>query len=121
VAVDGTGEGRLDEPTLAELRLALGDETFFEVAAEYVRDGERLLDELGKAVAADDTGTLRRSAHSLRSSSELIGATTLGVSCAAVERLALDGDSPAAGLRLPDLRALFEEAVVQLAEFGDRS
>ena len=61
---------------------------FAELVDTYLNDTSELLATLHAAVARNDTTTLRRAAHKLRSSSILLGATTLVGLCDEVEQVA---------------------------------
>jgi HPt (histidine-containing phosphotransfer) domain-containing protein len=72
----------------AMLEMVGGDTAFLaEMIDTYLADSPQLLDDLGRAVAAEDAELLRRVAHSLKSNSEGFGAMALAAIARRLEEL----------------------------------
>jgi HPt (histidine-containing phosphotransfer) domain-containing protein len=106
----------LDRSVMAELREILeGD--LDAIVAEYLRDAPRLVGEATAALAAGDSATLRRAAHSLKSTSAALGARALSWVCSKVEASARDGDLAGAAVYIPLLNDLESESSRAIASF----
>src|SRR3972149_7269408 len=60
--------------------------------AKFITNARANLASVEDAIAAGDCPSVRRIAHGLKSSSGFLGAKQLAESCAALERVALEGD-----------------------------
>ncbi len=85
---------QLDPAAFARLREMLGHDTAIitEVLETYEKETARLLEVAEVAVAADQASALERAAHSLRSSSQSLGALAVAEAAARMEELARKGD-----------------------------
>jgi len=90
----------LDERHLSMLR-ELGDDVVGEIVGVYLHTTPDNLKALSAAVAADDPGTVRREAHSLKGASGNVGAVALSNACRDLEHAAAAGESA----RIPGLWA----------------
>jgi two-component system, sensor histidine kinase and response regulator len=81
----------------------------------FVDDSARLVAELAAALEAGDTDAARRSVHTLKSTAANVGGTTLAQAAAAAEQGLKSGDLAAARAALPQLQALREATLAQLA------
>ena len=80
----------INQQALANIRAlspANGDALLDRVLQAYLRDTPAHLGTLRQAIAARDTGSLRKAAHSLKSSSANVGAETLAQLCKDMEQL----------------------------------
>jgi len=80
----------LDSGVLGELREVLGPEVD-RIVTVYLEDAPRLIAQLERAVASNDPIALRVAAHTLKSSSANVGATTLSEAARDLEHGARDG------------------------------
>ena len=80
----------LDDAVLDELRAVLGDEVD-RIIQVYLEDAPRLVAQLEHAAAHNDPIALRVAAHTLKSSSANVGATTLSDAARRLEHGARDG------------------------------
>ncbi len=80
----------LDNSVLGELRDVLGSEVD-RIVAVYLEDAPRLVAQLERAVVSNDPIALRVAAHTLKSSSANVGATTLADAARDLEHGARDG------------------------------
>ena len=80
----------LDGGVLGELREVLGPEVD-RIVTVYLEDAPRLIAQLERAVASNDPIALRVAAHTLKSSSANVGATTLSEAARDLEHGARDG------------------------------
>jgi HPt (histidine-containing phosphotransfer) domain-containing protein len=86
-------DGVLDPAAVADLVDAFGDpEVVAALVDTFLTDAPTVADTIRTAVHDDRRPDLRRAAHSLKSSSAALGATTLSTTCAELERTALDAD-----------------------------
>ena len=91
-------DSAIDLAILAELLATVGgDESFLaELLTSYLSDSPPLLDEMERSAAAGDAATLRRAAHTLKSTSASLGAMRLSGICRDIEAAAVAGEVPAA-------------------------
>jgi signal transduction histidine kinase/DNA-binding response OmpR family regulator len=108
-----TGTTMLDRD-LALRRLGGQQELFREVGELVLEMVPRWLTEMQNAAEADDRKTLRRLAHTLKSSAENIGASTLAVEAWEVERSAQQDNPPINPLRLVSLTSRTNQALREL-------
>ena len=103
MATDGS-EAEVDLERLPEIS---GGDTEFEqeLAGEYVNQAAELLQEIGEAAARGDVEAARRAAHTLKGSSQTIGARKVAGVAAEIEQLAAAGDLSAAAAGLDRARA----------------
>ena len=95
----------IDESVIAGIKASFGDDgsVVCELIELYVTDSPQQLVEATTAIAQQDAQMLRRAAHSLKSTSDMLGATMASQCAGELERLALQHDlaqSPAALDRL---------------------
>jgi HPt (histidine-containing phosphotransfer) domain-containing protein len=82
----------------------------------FIDDSARLVAELATALESGDADAARRSVHTLKSTAANIGGTTLAHAAAAAEQGLKSGDVAAARAALPQLQALREATLAQLAQ-----
>ena len=82
------GSTVLDQQALATLQENAGS-AYMEMLEVYLEDQVLYLDAIDKALTEEDRNLLKRTAHTLKSSSRHFGATRLGELCASVENDAL--------------------------------
>lgn len=88
----------IDRPTFTALQEAAGADFVAELVDTFLEEAPRMLDQLEAALAARDTDTFRRAAHSLKSNSLTFGAAALGAKAKALELGGLHS-ADVAGLR----------------------
>ncbi len=83
----------IDEAVLAQLLETVGgDRTFLaELVEAYLADSPGLIEGMRHSLAGDDRTALRRAAHTLKSTSASLGATTFSNACRAIEHAAEAG------------------------------
>jgi len=79
-------------------------------------DAPRLMAEMRAAADARDVDTLRRAAHTLKSTAANLGATVLSARCREIEELVRAGDATTAGARLAGAEEELGRALAALAE-----
>jgi HPt (histidine-containing phosphotransfer) domain-containing protein len=102
----------LDSDALAMLdELTGGDAAFLaELIDVWAGDGAEQLETMHQSLAAGDATTLRRAAHSLKSTSQSLGVILLAGVCAEIEAAARDGAIDAAAPLLPVAQRRYEES-----------
>ena len=75
----------INRAVIAQLREAVGDHAFGEIATDFVNDSKRLEDDLRRALRTGDPERARSVAHELRGLASLFGADALARTCKAVE------------------------------------
>ncbi|WLT37467.1 Hpt domain-containing protein [Synechocystis sp. B12] len=88
-------ESPLDPTAIAFLRdeLCGGDLTLFgEMVACYCQESQKLIEELVQGLEVEDFALIRRTAHSLKSSSASLGAQQLSTFCQQLEKNAGSGN-----------------------------
>ena len=68
----------IDRATFDALKQTTGAEFALELVDTFLQEAPAMLDELRRALAAQDAEKFRRTAHSLKSNSNTFGALTLG-------------------------------------------
>ena len=68
----------IDRATFDALKETTGAEFALELVDTFLQEAPAMLDELRRALAAQDADKFRRAAHSLKSNSNTFGALTLG-------------------------------------------
>lgn len=114
------GDPAIDARVLDGMWSMLGDGAA-EIVAEYLADVPRLVAEAGVAFVSGDAAGLRRAAHTLRSTSELLGAVGVADVCGAVEARVEAGDMAGAGSLLPEVAGRCQAATTALARAAERS
>jgi two-component system sensor histidine kinase/response regulator len=102
----------IDATVFAALVDMTGGEMDFvdELVDTYLDDGRKQVDLMLAAVAGDDSATLGRAAHSLKSGSLNVGAVALGSLCRALEEGARSGPVPDAAERVAAIATGFAAA-----------
>ena len=99
-----------------------GDESFLaELLTSYLSDSPPLLEEMERSAAAGDATSLRRAAHTMKSTSASLGAMRLSGICRDIEAAAIAGEAPAA--RVAEAAAEYRavgEALATRASGGTR-
>jgi len=115
-ALRPTSEPDLDPAVLADVEARFDADFVSELVDTFVHQSRELIVQIADAVGAGDVSTLRRLAHSLKSSSASVGAVALAARAAEIEGLAREGDLDAAALLVPALDPHFGRVQGYLAE-----
>ncbi len=99
----------MDCMDLNETRLNIpgGDDVIRDIAGVFVEDSSRLLGDLKQGLAADDAGSVERSAHTLKGNAHLFGAKRVAEVSQRIETMGREG-------RLDDARQLIPELAADL-------
>jgi HPt (histidine-containing phosphotransfer) domain-containing protein len=115
----------VDDGVLRELRASVqGDSGFVrELVEAYVTDSATLVDAIEAAVAAGDADALVRPAHTLKSSSATLGATTVAATARSLELAARSGsiDDPDTAAAAARIRSEWETATTALRAWIDEA
>ncbi len=105
----------IDPAAFARLREITGDDPEFlaELVGTYLEDGDAQVRALREAPAGDHEA-LVRPAHSLKSSSASVGASSLAELCRSLEADARQGQVAEAGTRIDAIGDAFEAARAEL-------
>jgi HPt (histidine-containing phosphotransfer) domain-containing protein len=108
----------IDRPTFANLlEMTGGDQEFVDELVEtYLREGDRLVDDLVVAAAAGDFAAMVLPAHSMKSSSLNVGALDLGELCRRLEEDSRSGSVDAPVDRANEVKVAFADARAALLE-----
>ena len=108
----------IDATTLANLLEATGDDQAFvdELVDTYLAEGDRLVGNLVEAAEAGAVDQLVLPAHSLKSSSQNVGALELGELCRRLEEDARSGSVSEPVVRAQEIRRGFDAARAALLE-----
>src|SRR5437762_277648 len=87
---DDMTDTAIDRATFEALQQTAGAEFVRELVDTFLQEAPSMLDELRRALAAQDADKFRRAAHSLKSNSNTFGALTLGAMARELERLVND-------------------------------
>lgn len=113
---EGGGECEMAPEVLGTLRDMLGEDGVNELVAEYLRTAGGLLADIARATTMRDGKGLAYAAHSLKSSSSMMGLVAMGESCAAIEDAIREGRLEDALARTEGLAQCFTRAQARLAE-----
>jgi HPt (histidine-containing phosphotransfer) domain-containing protein len=86
------------------------------IIAIYLESAPKLMDSIRGAFAVSDRGSLRKSAHSLKSSSYNVGARCLGSICGELEQLAKTGPLDDEGGLMERAETSFKAVMASLEE-----
>ena len=108
----------IDAATFANLlEMTGGDQAFVdELVDTYLREGDRLVEDLVVAATAGDIGAMVLPAHSMKSSSLNVGALELGERCRRLEEDCRNGSVDAPVDRATEIRVAFAEVRTELLE-----
>lgn len=110
-------ESALDAAALQELKEMAGEEAseiVVEVINCYLEDSPKLLDAITQAITEGNAEVLRRSAHSLRSSSASLGATSLSQLSKELEYIGRGGNTEGADVIFSQAKAEYERVEAAL-------
>jgi signal transduction histidine kinase/DNA-binding response OmpR family regulator len=116
VGADGTSTAVLDPAALQQLRATMGAGFLDELLSTFMEDSRELVGTMRRALAALDTDSFRRAAHSLKSNAASFGAMTLSSLAKDLEALARSGSLDGAAPRVERLAAECERVVRALRE-----
>jgi HPt (histidine-containing phosphotransfer) domain-containing protein len=115
-AADETPE--VDRGTIERLAASMGGAFVAELIDTFGQDTRELITALRTALAARDVDALRRAAHSLKSTSESLGAGRLAALARGLEASARAGSLEGAGDRIQALADRYELVTRALGEIG---
>jgi HPt (histidine-containing phosphotransfer) domain-containing protein len=99
------------------LRMHNGDTEFLtEIWKLFLDDARSKLDKLDQAFAEQDVAQLERLAHSLKSSSAVIGSSVLSEKAAHLEMVSRDGNSEEVRTSYPEFRGTLDGVLEFLAD-----
>ena len=107
----------LDAKALQIIRDMAGEgaeEVLAQVIDAYLEDAPKLLQAIAGAIALKDAQTLHRSAHTLKSSSTMLGATHLGNLCKELEAIGRRGTIQDREPKLSEIEAEYERVKAAL-------
>ena len=102
---------------LDDLRDLGGDEFVHEVIETFLADAPRLLAALRTSLDAQDTGELRRAAHTLKSNGATLGAERFAVACRELEQRAKSADLAGGSQLIERIEREFDRLEKELAPF----
>jgi two-component system sensor histidine kinase/response regulator len=119
-------ERALDPQVLHDLWTTTDDPAMFEtILCAYLSEAPTLLTTLQQAVAAGDTFAMQGAAHSLKSSSAVLGAQKLAALCQKIETLGRSRTTVHAATMLTQLTtecaAVYQAVVMELAHLSERT
>jgi histidine phosphotransfer protein HptB len=109
-------EATIDHATFEELKANAGADFVRDLVDTFLTEAPAMLDDLRRALAANDADRFRRAAHSLKSNSYTFGALALG---AMARKLELEGLGPvhdAGGAPLDSLTQEYARVAQSLTE-----
>ncbi len=111
-----------DTQLLLELIDVIGPEQAIAAIPElitlFVRDAPQYRAAILTAITQQDGDTLRRSAHTLKSSSRSLGAASLGQACESLEEYAIQGRFDLARQQRPEFETLLEQSLTILNQLA---
>lgn len=107
-------EAIIDQATFDGLKDLVGEDFIGELVETFFEEAPGLLASMDQALEDGDAETFRRSAHSLKSNGASFGATPMASLAKELEFMGRDGRLGEAGLKLPQLKAAYEETAEAL-------
>jgi HPt (histidine-containing phosphotransfer) domain-containing protein len=107
----------IDEATLQELRLTLGDDFLPELISTYLDETPRLLKDLQQALAEGKADAFGRTAHSIKSSSASLGALAFSAQARELEMIGKSGDLSQAADKITNLIRDYPEVELALKNY----
>ena len=98
----------IDLATLEELQATTDAEFVAEIVDAFCEDTPRYIAELRESLTEQDLDTFRRAAHSIKSSSKIVGALNLAFQAAELEQMARAGTLDDAATKTESLAASYE-------------
>ncbi len=108
----------IDMPTFEALKDAMGADYIMEVIQVYFDETPQLLSDLKAALEKQDCETFRRSAHSIKSTSNSFGALNFGAQARELEMMGREGKLDGASPKVETLLADFAGVKKALEELG---
>lgn len=101
----------IDRAALNELMESIGNDQAFlaELIADFYDDTEQQLDTVGEALASGDAESLRRAAHSLKSTSASFGAQRMSLLCRKLEEMGKTGELDGGSELTAQIEAEFQQ------------
>jgi CheY-like chemotaxis protein/HPt (histidine-containing phosphotransfer) domain-containing protein len=113
-ATDPVGREPVDRNVFEALAATMGTDFAAELVDTFLDDGCELVDTLRRALAQEEVETFRRAAHSLKSSSETLGAMEVGALARELEGIARSGRLDGAEARMESLARCYDVLVQAL-------
>ena len=106
----------IDAPTLSALK-ELMEEEFPTLINSYLEDTPKLMDDIRSAAKVANIEVLVRAAHTLKSSSNNIGAIQLATIAATIEKIGQENQLSQAAALIPSLEIALNQVIKTLKEF----
>lgn len=106
----------IDLSVFANLKESVGEDFIDELTTTFLDDAPKLIAEMHRALTAGDAATLRRAAHSLKSSSASFGAARVAELAKSLEMAAQAGALESAPALLVRLAAEYRKAAEALRQ-----
>ena len=100
-------QSEIDIATLEELQATTDAEFVAEIVDAFCEDTPRYIAELRESLTKQDLDTFRRAAHSIKSSSKIVGALNLASQAAELEQMARAGMLEDAATKTESLAASY--------------
>jgi HPt (histidine-containing phosphotransfer) domain-containing protein len=108
----------IDLPTFEALKEAMGADYIMEVIQVYFDETPQLLSDLRAGLDKQDCDLFRRSAHSIKSTSNSFGALNFGEQAKELEMMGREGKLEGAAVKVEALLANYEGVKKALEELG---
>lgn len=103
----------IDPATFEELKQMSGDDFIDELIDAFLEDAPNMISNMETALAAKDTDSFRRNAHSLKSNANTFGAVELGLLARELEFMARENNLDV-GSRLETLKDVYGNVASEL-------
>jgi signal transduction histidine kinase/CheY-like chemotaxis protein/HPt (histidine-containing phosphotransfer) domain-containing protein len=114
---DGKNQNPIDAKILESFRKMINenaDEILTEMIGYYLEDAPKLVNAIAQAITQGNVAQLRQAAHTLKSSSATLGATTLAYLCKELELMSRTGQTEGGLDKVPQLEAEYERVKLAL-------
>jgi len=108
----------IDLPTFEKLMHNVGADFVGELIAAYGAETPQLMTKLRQALTAQDAGTFRQAAHSIKSTSNTFGALQLGALAKELEMMGREGNLTNAHHTVDQLVAEYDRVLQTLKELN---
>lgn len=109
-------ESEINITVINELKETVGADFIGELVNTYSEETPKLLSELKTALAEKNCETFRRAAHSIKSTSNSLGATKFGELAKELEYMGRDGDLSNAPKKVEFLASIYNEVEKNLKD-----
>jgi len=112
-------ENVIDRSIFDGLRDSVGDDFIGELVSTFDEEAPLMIENMRKALSAQDTDVFRREAHSMKTNAATFGANALAELAKKLEYLARENQLDQVGRQLEELESMYQSVQGELARLGN--